>query len=102
MQPMLHWGLVGLGWLALAAAPVAAKGPPILQDPDAIVVTGLYQAGTPCGRVVRKDGSFVQIPTPLHGIAPGTRVTVRGERMVTGMGCNGPALVIRGWQPAGE
>lgn len=100
---MLHRLHPLLTLLALAAAgPAFAAGPPILQNPDAIIVTGIYAAGTPCGRVTRDNGSHVLIPTPLHGIAPGTRVTVRGERLSDKMGCNGPALVIRGWQPAGE
>lgn len=100
---MLHRLRFPLTLLAMAATgPAFAAGPPILQNPDAIVVTGIYAAGTPCGRVTRDNGSFVLIPTPLHGIAPGTRVTVRGERMSDRMGCIGPALVIRGWQPVVE
>lgn len=77
-----------------------AKGPPILPDPDAIRVEGVWLTGTPCGRVVRDDGSHVVIPTPLHGLSPGMRVLVYGERMADFRDCGGPALVIRGWSAA--
>ncbi len=96
--PVLRCHLLGL--FVCLSAPAGAAGPPILQDPDAITLTGIYRDGAPCGHVLLQDGTRVLMPSPLHGIAPGTRVTVRGERMSDKMGCGGPALVIRGWQAA--
>lgn len=101
MLPSLRRTLTGLALcLAAPAGPTGAAGPPGLPDPDAITVTGIYQPGTPCGRVIRDDGTHILVPTPLHGIPPGSRVTVSGERMFDMQGCDGPALVIRGWRPA--
>lgn len=102
MLPALHRVLTGLAVVCAAAGSAGAGGPESLPDGDAIVVTGRYELGAPCNRVVRDDGSVVLIPTRLHGLEPGTRVTVRGERMSDRLGCEGPALVIRGWQAASE
>lgn len=102
MLPALQRVLTGLAVVCAAAGGAGAGGPESLPDGDAIVVTGIYEAGTPCSRVIRDDGSFVLVPTRLHGLEPGTRVTVRGERMSDRLGCEGPALVIRGWQAASE
>jgi hypothetical protein len=77
-----------------------AKGPPILPDPDAIRIEGVWVDARPCGHVRRDDGSRVMIPTRLHGLTPGSRVVVLGERMAPVPECGGPALVIRGWSAA--
>ncbi|MDP2085493.1 MAG: hypothetical protein Q8K20_09865 [Gemmobacter sp.] len=107
MLPSLRRTLTGLAFCL--AAPACAGNPggsgapgtaSALPNPDAISVTGIYQPGTPCSRVIRDDGTALLVPTLLHGITPGARVTVTGERMSDSLGCGGPALVIRGWQPA--
>lgn len=85
--------------LAAPTDPAGAGGPPGLPDAQAITAVGIYQPGTPCGRVIRDDGTFILVPTPLHGIAPGARVKVMGERMGLEHHCGAPALVIRGWLP---
>jgi hypothetical protein len=77
-----------------------AKGPPILPDPDAIRVEGVWLTGTPCGRVVRDDGSHVVIHIPLRGLTPGMRVVVLGEAIRPMAACGEPALVVRRWSPA--
>lgn len=96
MLRVLCCHLVGL--TACLWSPAEAGGPPGLPDGDAIVLTGVYRTGTPCSHVLLPDGRQVLLHAPLNGIAPGSRVTVRGERMSDQVGCGGPALIIRGWR----
>lgn len=88
--------------LAAPGGPAGAAGPPGLPDSSAVTETGVYVPGTPCSQVIRDDGTVILVPRLLNGIAPGARVTVRGERYFDSPECRGPTLVIRGWDAAGD
>ena len=88
-----------IGLLAAFAAPADPSGAN-LPNPEAITVTGIYQPGTPCSRILRDDGGITLIPVTLHDIEPGARVTVYGPVMGLEAYCGAPALDVRGWYPA--